>query len=145
VFAALGEPLPTISAELRDRFLRGREVFLRRFAPTEGLGPEYSGASCGACHEKPVPGGTAARYRDAFVQTGLPRGFEVRFQPQFRATGSALARTPAGVQASSRTPQPLFGMGLLAEIPVEELLLLADPGDSAGGASWALFSRWRAQ
>ena len=62
-------------------FERGLRVGLHRFTAEEGLGPDFNTSFCLGCHEKPVPGGGAGRYRnfllvgqhlsdDSFNETG---------------------------------------------------------------------------
>lgn len=64
IFAALGEPLPSATSDQRDTFVRGQAVAARRFGPEDGLGPHFNVSFCAACHEKPVLGGSASRYRN---------------------------------------------------------------------------------
>ena len=63
-FAPLGEPLGDATEDQLRSFERGRQVALKRFAPSQGLGPLFNVTACGACHEKPTLGGSAGRYRD---------------------------------------------------------------------------------
>jgi CxxC motif-containing protein (DUF1111 family) len=126
----LGEPVAGTGSAQLERFERGRELALRRFGPADGIGPHFSAVSCHACHEKPVTGGGASRYRDVFVRAGA--GFSVEFQAQFVTDDRALLRTPDGVSTSVRTPIPLFGMGLLAQIPADVILERNDPNDYDG-------------
>ncbi len=62
-----GEPVAGMTEIDRLIFDDGREVFLRRFAPSQGLGPHFNAASCNACHSTPAPGGSSQRYRDFFI------------------------------------------------------------------------------
>src|SRR5688500_3113115 len=62
ISATLGEPLPSASASQRAAFERGRTLLAHRFTRAEGLGPAFNATFCGACHEKPVPGGAAGLY-----------------------------------------------------------------------------------
>lgn len=137
VFADMGEILPTATAEQRATFERGKAVALRRFTKEEGLGPEFNATFCGACHEKPATGGGAARYRDFLIiaQT-LPDGSfnnlgksgvldHFTLDPQSRIPTPAAANVKA-----TRNPIPFFGVGLLAEIPGDEILKYADPNDA---------------
>src|SRR5262249_33943865 len=82
-FAPFGEPLPSVDATARARFLRGKAVALRRFAPSAGLGPTYNAVSCGDCHENPVVGGSSSRYRTVYVTSGAKETFIVPFQRHF--------------------------------------------------------------
>jgi CxxC motif-containing protein (DUF1111 family) len=132
IFAPLGEVAPFATAAQRARFERGKAVFLRQTFAPEGLGPGYSASSCGGCHQRPVPGGTAGRYRNAFVRAGGDATFRQAFDPQFEVGAQVLALTPAGVTALARASLPFFGVGLLDEIPAEEIAARADPHDLDG-------------
>jgi len=63
----LGTPVPSVTPEQLATFERGREVFNKQFALGEGLGPAFNVTFCGACHEKPVIGGSAGLYRNFFL------------------------------------------------------------------------------
>ena len=67
VTGALGSPIPSATPEQLATFERGVEVSLRRFQLAEGLGPAFNVTFCGACHEKPQPGGSAGLYRNFFL------------------------------------------------------------------------------
>ena len=64
---ALGEVMPSATVSQVEAFERGRVVMTRRFDLSDGLGPSFNVASCGACHEKPVLGGSAGLYRNFFL------------------------------------------------------------------------------
>ncbi len=139
IFARLGEPLPSATPEQLATFERGREVALRRLTPQTGLGPSFNVTFCGACHEKPVTGGSAARYRNFLLvrqeladgsqtNTGV-NGVQDQFalgNPPYVATESATNRI------AQRNPIPFFGVGLLAEIDEAAILANADPDDADG-------------
>ncbi|HTU59095.1 MAG TPA: di-heme oxidoredictase family protein, partial [Polyangiales bacterium] len=153
IFAALGEPLPSASAPQLEAFERGRALLAHRFTRAEGLGPAFNATFCGACHEKPVPGGAAGLYRNftlsgtitadgAFLpgeSAGLADGvirlyFDGRGMPDSAA--AALPPRPA-IPAqtelfAARNPLPFFGAGLLAELGEDEILKRADPDDTNG-------------
>jgi CxxC motif-containing protein (DUF1111 family) len=140
IFAPLGEVLPSASAEQRATFERGKAVAMRRFKPSEGLGPTFNVTFCGSCHERPVLGGSAPRYRDFFLQTtqlpdgsfvDLPRGGVVRSQ----GIGEAPLRPgvdPSANVFAHRNPIPFFGTGLIAEIDEAAILANVDPDDADG-------------
>jgi CxxC motif-containing protein (DUF1111 family) len=128
--APFGEPLPGIDAEARARFERGRLVAMKRFMPSEGLGPAYNATSCAACHEKPVAGGGASRYRGVFVATDQKSAFVVPFEQHF--TADSVGRADPEHTSATHMPPAFFGVGLLAEIPVEEIISHADPNDRDG-------------
>ena len=132
IFASMGEPLPAASAAERELFERGREVFGRRLDASTGLGPAFSAASCVACHEKPVAGGSAARYRNAFVRVHASSTPDLDFQAHFLVEAPWRAPDDPALALAGRNPVPLFGAGLLDEIPADEILSRADPRDIDG-------------
>ena len=138
MFAELGAPLPSATPEQVAAFERGREVALRRFTRDDGLGPEFNLTFCAGCHEKPVFGGSASRYRD-FLLVGdelvpdvvVPRG-KNGVQRQFSLESGRSASDPLTNLSATRNPIPFFGAGLLAEIPDFEIVSHADPDDADG-------------
>ena len=67
VQANFGSPIPGLNAGQLATFEFGRSVFKKVFTRAEGLGPHFNSASCMACHEDPVEGGSSQRYRDFFL------------------------------------------------------------------------------
>lgn len=139
IFAALGEPIPSATAEQLATFERGRQVALRRFADADGVGPEFNVVSCAGCHEKPVTGGSGARYRNfLLVRQVLPDGSFVNLGangvlPHFTlAAGGRTPSDPGTNLEAARNPMPIFGVGLLAEIPEAEILRRVDEDDADG-------------
>lgn len=139
IFADLGAPLPSANAEELGTFERGRAVSIRRFAPEDGLGPHFNVTFCSACHEKPVFGGSAGRYRNFLLTAqSLPDGSYVPtgingVQPQYSLLDDRRFPTDDKAnQLATRNPIPFFGVGLLAEIPAEEILSREDPDDADG-------------
>ncbi len=138
IFAELGEPLPFATDEQLEAFERGREVALRRFTREDGLGPELNVTFCLSCHEKPAFGGSASHYRD-FLLVGdelsedvvVPRG-KNGVQRQFSYDSGRAPSDPLTNLSATRNPIPFFGVGLLSEIPVAELVRNADPDDEDG-------------
>ena len=140
IFAPLGEVLPSASEEQKETFARGREVALRRFAPSEGLGPIANVTFCSSCHEKPVFGGSGPRYRDFFLTgTQLEDG---SFLPGERGgvlttygfnNGPVRPGPDEGVNVfAHRNAIPFFGTGLLAELSEASILANADEDDADG-------------
>lgn len=141
----LGDPLPGLDAERLAQFERGQEVALTGFLPSDGLGPAFNVASCVACHERPVLGGSAGLYRNfSLAGTTLSDG---SFLPATSAgpAGSVLrvyyygdefpARPPVDDTVNTfaqRNPIPFFGVGLVAELSNEELLRREDVDDLDG-------------
>ncbi|GAB4564391.1 MAG: hypothetical protein Tsb0020_14490 [Haliangiales bacterium] len=144
IFAPLGEPMPSATDVQLGTFERGRDVSIKRFSPEEGLGPHFNVSFCAACHEKPVFGGSAGRYRNfllvgqvlpdnSFGQTAING-----VQPQYFVDGA----DPDGSRRfdtddktnvmATRNAIPFFGVGLLAEISEDAILANADPDDADG-------------
>lgn len=139
IFAPMGEVAPYATADQKATFLRGREVAERRLTPHEGLGPDFNVVFCAACHEKPVTGGSAPRYRN-FLLVGQQLS-DGSFTPTGKngvQTGYLLgkdARSPTDATTNvtaTRNGIPFFGVGLLAELPDESILAHADPDDLDG-------------
>ena len=90
VEAGLGQPIPGLSDSQLDQFEQGREVFARRFRPSEGLGPHFNAASCLSCHEEPAAGGSAPRYRDFFLVAQMnAEGKAAKIYPDCKDDGAA--------------------------------------------------------
>lgn len=140
IFASLGEPAPYATAEQLAAFERGLEVVTHRWTPEEGLGPRFNVAFCGACHEKPVFGGSAGRYRDFYLSASVLSDGSYVEPPMagiahFYGIGDAPLRP--GIEGNwniqaRRNPIPFFGTGLIAELPDEAILANADPDDEDG-------------
>lgn len=139
IFAPLGAPRPSATPEQLEAFEKGLEVARHRFTREEGLGPGFNTTFCGGCHEKPVFGGSAGHYRDfALIYQNLDDGSQVPLGQsgvlqQFTLDDAKRLPSPEGINHSaSRNPIPFFGLGLLAEIPEDEILRRADPEDADG-------------
>jgi len=149
IYAPLGEPVPFATAEQRAAFERGRDMMLHRFSPEDGLGPEFNVTFCGGCHEKPVFGGSAGRYRDFYLGGtelsdgtfiggelgGVVRSFGIGDAPTRPRTDEAFN------VVGRRNPIPFFGVGLIAELPESSILANVDEDDAdgdgiSGRANW---------
>lgn len=150
IYAPLGQPLPSATAEQRETFARGREVAEHRFALEEGLGPAFNVTFCAACHEKPDLGGGAGLYRNFFL-AGRTTSDGAFFFAESAGNGSGVIRVynyneynmgdlyPARPEVpdtttivAQRNPIPFFGVGLIAELSNDEILKRADPDDEDG-------------
>src|SRR6266480_6445481 len=60
---APGGPLPFLTASQQHGFRQGNAVFQTSFTPATGLGPLFNARSCAECHEDPVVGVWATRWR----------------------------------------------------------------------------------
>lgn len=69
----IGEPLPGLTEEQRQRFEEGMVLFNRVFSPEDGLGPLFNDNQCSACHTSPATGGTGDQFVTRMSRT-LPDG-----------------------------------------------------------------------
>ncbi len=138
IFAPLGEPRPSATTAQLEDFTRGMEVATHRFSAEDGLGPQFNVTFCVSCHEKPVFGGGGPRYRNfnlvaqtlsdgSFTPTG-----KAGVQVHYDTAGGRVATDELTNLAATRNPIPFFGLGLLAEIPEEEILKRVDENDADG-------------
>lgn len=133
-----GGPIADLDAEDLDLFMRGRVVFDRATPISAGLGTTFNGDSCRACHFDPVIGGAGPKDVDVTRQGIVDDNGEYvdpvpgtmvhhqslkpeRPSPDEHATHFEHRQTP-----------PLFGMGLIDQIPEATILALQDPDDEDG-------------
>ena len=125
-------PFDMLSNDLNSAFFRGEEAFMRGFTVQEGLGPIFNNNSCVACHPgngRGTPDLALIRFsmgHDLIPELGGPQ-FQDKAIP-----GVPYEIIPAGVDKSVRLPPPVFGMGLIENIPVETILSYADEFDADG-------------
>lgn len=143
----LGDPITGLTAEERTSFDRGREVFRKRFTPSQGLGPLYNATSCESCHSDPVLGGGADLYRNFYMSGffgatplgGLPSVVVPAFggtsteQPHSFTRGRYTLPPPGGVVTiAQRNSVPLFGVGMFEFVSDATILSNVDPDDANG-------------
>ncbi len=142
----MGTPWSFATDAQRATFEAGKDVALHRFDYAEGLGPAFNVTFCASCHEKPVTGGSGGLYRNFFL-TGIvsedgaffpapnagPAGGVVRLyrDPGLDASPHPEIDPRTNVVAQ-RNPIPFFGVGLIAEIDGDAILVNADPDDQDG-------------
>ncbi len=144
----LGDPRADLTTDELAAFDRGRVLFVKRFMPSEGLGPLYNATSCSSCHSTPVPGGASQLYRNFYLaQYGfapfllsLP-GLPSPVVPAFGSTNSLPFSLENGrnripvmlgglpVKQDQRNGIPVFGTGLFEFITDATILANADPDD----------------
>jgi len=137
IAALLGDPNPGLDAATLAAFERGKAVFSRRFLRSEGHGPDFNTASCRACHEIPVTGGSAPLYRNFFLgQNSSPTGPVGAFAGNqlvarsFSHVRAARETIPPGTEVvAQRNAPPMFGLGQLERIPDADILANQDPFD----------------
>jgi CxxC motif-containing protein (DUF1111 family) len=148
----LGDPLPGLSDNERLAFARGKAVFQRQFVQGNGLGPIFNASSCSECHgengqDGGVIGGTGDDLETHFTRVAQDGSCSMLanrggFVHQDSVTPLLftnslwhLTTEPFPIVAfdsGSRSTPDLFGFGLVAAIPPEALLALADPDDADG-------------
>jgi CxxC motif-containing protein (DUF1111 family) len=144
----LGDPMPGLTEAELAAFNRGKEVFLKRFKPSEGLGPMYNATSCHSCHSSPVAGGGSDLYRNFYVASygqfpfllPLP-GLVSPVVPAFGAPSQITFSLEVGrlvipeqfgpfdVQTDQRNGIPFFGVGMFEFVSDATILANADPDD----------------
>jgi len=158
----LGDHIDGLTPEEEAAFERGREVFLRRFKPSEGLGPFYNATSCVSCHSTPVPGGGAELYRNFYIcmvhppgpfQSGLNdlpspivpafgsgewnSGPPAHMSAHFTLEGDRIRMPdpetyPFELNIAQRSAIPIFGTGLFEFISDSTIIANSDPDDVDG-------------
>ena len=134
---APGDPLAGLTPVEFELFSIGLEDFLEVEDAEEGLGPAFNGTSCGGCHNVPAVGGVSpvAELRAGMVDAN---GHYSDFDPDAGSLFLLFSIPTHGCQVvipaeanviARRVPIPLFGAGLVEDIPDETLLALADPLD----------------
>lgn len=131
----LGGPLPGLTSDQLAAFNDGRNAFVQRFTPQQGLGPVFNDDSCVVCHGGGAPGGGSARIVTRFgrIAGGVfdPLAHLGGSLVQARAIqvpGCNVVPEVVPIQANVRTPrrsQPLFGLGLVDAVTDATLESLA--------------------
>jgi len=137
---SFGGPIAGLSASELQRFEAGRLAFDQEFGLDAGAGgPRFNGDSCRACHFDPVVGGSGPRGVNVMRQ-GILNSDGDFVVP---AVGTVLHRQ-TGLYETMILPQegvnifehrqapPLFGLGLIDELPDDVILANADPDDADG-------------
>jgi CxxC motif-containing protein (DUF1111 family) len=136
-----GDPISGLSSDDLALFERGREVLDHAFSAGEGLGPTFNAVACASCHQAPMSGGSAPRYRDFFlvkrprwdgamVDAGSNGVSPVR---NLYALHGGTKAEPADVAVYARRNAPSgLGIGLFEFIPDDVILAREDPDDRDG-------------
>lgn len=113
-----------------ERFLEGRAFFDEELGFSAGLGPNFNGDACRACHFDPVIGGAGPSDVDV-IRYALEGDGGLETPPSgtllHRFTRQAGTRPePEGpAQFERRQTPPLFGLGLVETVPLATLEALA--------------------
>ena len=133
-----GGPATTLSADDLARFQAGRAVFDRDVPIAGGLGPEFNGDSCRACHFDPIIGGSGPSdvnvIRQAYVTPYgfIPQPEGTMLHHQSVAVGARPEPDPMCDFFEARQPPPVFGAGLIDRIAEATILSREDPWDVNG-------------
>lgn len=117
--AAVTAPAPgSLRADLDPAALAnasaGKALFQKAYTPAEGMGPHFNFDRCGACHDKPVSGGHGDMDHAARLVAieGDVTGVPLRALP-----GTKPLAVAPGTPVSVHKPPPLFGLGLVDDLP----------------------------
>src|SRR5690349_16645828 len=144
-----GDPVSGLTPTQLTLFTEGRNEFGQAEEADEGLGPVFNNTSCAACHSSPRVGGDSN-----IVETRFGRMDGTTFDPMASHGGSLLqvsgidpthgcpgetVPADATIRANRKTT-PLFGLGLVDQVPDATLQQLAQnqrhtAPDVAGQAS----------
>ncbi len=131
-FGDFETPFEMLPSDLSAIFARGKEAFMKEFTVEEGLGPIFNQTSCVGCH----PGNGRGLPDTALIRFSIGHNLMLDMGgPQFQdktIPGAPYETLPMGVDKSTRLPPPVFGMGLIENIPLETILSYADVDDTDG-------------
>ena len=125
-------PFDMLSHDLNSTFVNGEQTFMKVFTVEEGLGPIFNNTGCISCHPgngRGTPDLALTRFsigHDLIPDLGGPQ-FQNKAIP-----GAPYEVLPTNVDKSTRLPPPIFGLGLIENIPVETFLSYADETDIDG-------------
>jgi hypothetical protein len=135
----LGDSVSWINPDIKSNYDDGKKVMEQAFTTKTGLGPTFNADSCAGCHQMPVAGGSAPRYRDlwlikterwdgALINAGTNGLSPVRnlyaTPPTFH-----IPEDPETVLYARRNAPAGFGVGLFAFIEDETILANSDIND----------------
>jgi CxxC motif-containing protein (DUF1111 family) len=135
----LGDAVSWLPSEFRENYDRGQVLMADAISTDQGLGPFFNADSCASCHQAPVSGGSAPRYRDLWLikKERWDGALESAGTNETSPVRSLYAKPPlyhvpedidTVIYARRNTP-PMFGVGLFAFIDDEIILANADPND----------------
>ena len=133
-----GGPAAALSTDDAARFSAGRAVFDRDVPIAGGLGPEFNGDSCRACHFDPVIGGSGPSdvnvIRQAYVTPAgfVPQADGTMLHHQSATVGVRPEPEPMCDYFEPRQPPAVFGLGLVDRIAEATIVSHEDPYDADG-------------
>jgi CxxC motif-containing protein (DUF1111 family) len=132
-----GEPLHSLTSELRSRFELGKIAFNQNLSVEGGLGPIFNQTSCGSCHNNPI-GGAGSQTVTRFGFIGKKGGFD-----PLTALGGSLRQSeainddcaeivpPEANVTTLRVTNSALAFGLVEAISDEDLLFVRDAQPAA--------------
>jgi CxxC motif-containing protein (DUF1111 family) len=141
---APGDPLPGLDEAQLASFETGVEDFIEVEEADEGLGPVFNDSACGNCHASPATGGVSDIVEFRFGATDADGNFDPLEElggslQNFNGIGEVVGvpdcegvvfnaeQIPAEANTvAGRLTQPLFGFGLIDNVPDQSLIDLAD-------------------
>jgi CxxC motif-containing protein (DUF1111 family) len=148
--AGIAEPTKFASADAAGIQLAelGATLFRKEFGPSDGLGPLFNAQSCLACHQSPTPGGVGLHGLALVSRIGqlapgssefrLSDGVPIARDKSIAGLGFPCRLThgpPAGANLISlRNASPLYGLGLIEDIPDQAILANAASQIGVNGA-----------
>ena len=129
-----GEPRAEATAADRKIFTNGLAQFSRAWGQHDGAGARFNEHSCLGCHSVPAAGGSGTAANTFVVVSNSiadAGGGHVFQRLQRTADGIIEVAAPAG--SSRRKPPPLFGLGLLDGVALEQPTLPAPGPDKIIG------------
>lgn len=134
-----GGPVVGLGETRVEMFERGRRIFDGDVDFEDGLGPDFNGDSCRACHFEPTPGGAGPAGVDVTREGRLDSDGTFVAPPEgtlLHRFWEDLAERPAPSEDSNsfelRQAPPLYGLGLIDRIPASAIEANADPEDADG-------------
>jgi CxxC motif-containing protein (DUF1111 family) len=131
-----GDPYRDLTAAERTRFVAGQATFESPEDISDGLGPVFNENACAVCHAVGAPGGGGTR-----LETRFGRIVNGQFDPMVAFGGSLIQDHGIGVLggvdfagevvplqatiSAQRRTTPLFGLGLVDNVPDSVLLEIA--------------------
>ena len=132
-----GDPLPGLTTEQSTLFDEGKDEFTEEESAADGLGPVFNGKSCAKCHSSPAVGGDSDITEMRF---GTITNHQFDPLTQFggsliQSQGIGLVRScniggevvpPQATIMAKRKTTPLFGLGLVDNVPDRVFLAIAE-------------------
>jgi CxxC motif-containing protein (DUF1111 family) len=139
---SFGDPLPGLTADYLADFNDGQEEFEEEETPEDGLGPVFNNTSCAACHSNPAIGGDSNILETRFgyyssnnefnamedVGGSLLQSQAIHLEGACRLRGETVPRDATTV--AKRKTTPLFGLGLVDNVPDYVFMQIADEQQS---------------